>query len=512
MAKKSSKSKEKLNKPKEKVKKNKKIKEAKSEPIDINKVRAAFYAKQLETVEKDLQLVSNSVIEPERLSSGVLTVDYIFGGGFIGLVSIAGEEGTAKTSICYHTLAIAKAKLDLPFVGFYDAEGAISPKYTENIWKPFGLDLKHLLSKKGREDGFYYYRDQVIERMFDYLKKALKMMPDKNWVSDANSWCYFFPKRDEYFKKLMEVMEMKPSKALSGGAHYVVPTENSKPEGLFSVDSFASLLTREEEDKEDTGTTRSAMEAAAFAKHLKRVKVDSLEKKIVILGTNHLGSHVRTQYGGPDEQQYEKMGNSLKYFSDQRARAYNRASSSASKYGKFDYDKDNSKFGIEKSVEGSGSDRYAYKEIKNVKNKFGNPGLKAPFRVWVSDHSGKPRGIDPVFDVYMFLKITGQLGTTKSGKKGKNLVFKLKPSFGKKRAEALNASEPFSFLTLKTLVIGEYTNDNSLIRKAVSELGISIKPKLRETLFAQLKNDDLLYSSSKEVKEEDDEDVDYEEI
>lgn len=477
--------------------------------------RAAFYAKQLETVEKDLQLVSNSVVDPDRLSSGVLCIDYVFGGGFIGIGSLAGEEGSAKTTSVYHTLGVAKANLNLPYVGFYDAEGAISTKYSGNIWKPFGLEVKELLSKKGRSQGFYYYRDQVIERMFDYLKKALKMMPDKNWVEEANSWCYFFPKRDDHFKRLMEIMEVKPSKALSTGAFYVVPTENSKPEGLFGVDSFASLLTREEEDKEDTGSVRSAMDAAAFAKHLKRVKIDAMEKKIVILGTNHLGSHVRQQFGGPDEQQYEKMGNALKYYSDQRARLYSRASSSATKLSSFfTYDKDNSKFGIEQSVEANGSDRYAYKEMKNVKNKFGNPGLKTVFRVWVSDYRGKPRGIDPAFDVFVYLKTTNQLINAPKGK-GKGYVFDLKPSIGKKKQGLLNSCKPFTFLTLKTLVIGEYTNNNSLIRKGLSEMGIDKKPNLRESLFKQLKEDDSLWSyetteSSKNDEEESE--VDYEEL
>jgi len=408
-----------------------------------------------------------------------------------------------NTTATYHTLANSHAILKLPYTGFYDAEGAISPKYTTNIFEPFGLDIKHLLSKEGRKDGFYYFKDQVIEKMFDYLKKTLHLMPDKNWSSEAQAWCYYFRKRDDDHKALMSVMGVKPDQKLSAGGFYVCPTDNSGPEGFFGVDSFAALLTRQEEEKEDTDKPkRSAMEAAAFAEHLKRVVVDLAEKKVIMLGTNQLGSHVRQVYGHPDDQQYEKGGNALKFYSIARARFFSRAGSASKKFGPFEADKDNSKFGIEQSVEGKGFDRYAYKEIKNTKNKFGKPGLKTFIRVWVSDTDGKPRGIDPAFDVFMHLRNTFQLVKTSKG-----FQFDLKDSVGKKRAGLLNSCKPFKFEALKTLVIGEYTNNRELIQKGMKMLGIEQKIDLRASLLKQLKLDDSMYSSIRDSAKVDEEDL-----
>lgn len=510
--------KEKVNKTKKAIKDNAKgdIKSKKNKEEGSTEIKslAAFYAKHLKGVEDDLSLVSNSMIEAERVSSGSLCIDWIFGGGFVpGMSSVSGEEQTGKTTVGYHTLAQAHGVLHLPYTGLYDAEGAVSPKYTGRIWEPFGMDVKHLISKAGREDGFYYFRDQVIEKMFDYLKQTMAKMPDKNWNSTIGSWCYQFPKRDEYFKTLMQFMGVKPDqKASAGGNFYICPTDYSGPEGFFMADSFAALLTREEENKEETGDShQNAKEASAFSKHLKRVKVDLAEKKIVMLGTNQLGSHVRKVYGHPDDQLYEKGGNALKYYSEARGRFFSRAGSAAAKLGPFTADKDNSKFVIEDSVEyEGGKDRYALKEAKNTKNKFGPPGLKTFIRVWVSDGKGKPRGIDPVFDVFHHLTNTGQLIKVKG-----NIQFKLKDSVGKKRAGKLNALPPFKFSSLKTLVIAEYIGSSELLRKAMKQLGADFKPNLRESLFKQLKSDDSVYSTIKERNKTEDElmeddDADYE--
>lgn len=476
-----------------------------SKIVDMQSRMAAFYAKKLIKVENALHLVSNSVVEPERVSTGSLQLDWVFGGGLMpGMSSVAGEEASGKTTAVYHTLAQSHAVLHLPYVGFYDAEGAISPKYSGRIFKSYDLDIKKLLSKEGRNVGFYYFKDQVIEKMFDYLKKTLHLMPDKNWSSEAQSWCYFFRKRDDDHKQLMSAMEVKPDQALSTGPFYVCPTNYSGPEGFFGVDSFASMLTRGEEEKEDTDKPkRSAIEAAAFSEHLKRVVVDLSEKKVHMLGTNQLGSHVRAVYGSPDDQQYEKGGNALKYYSIARARFFSRSPSGAKKLAAhFDVDKDNSKFGIEDSVEWSGKDRYAYKEVKNVKNKFGKPGLKVFIRIWVSDAKGNPRGIDPVFDVFMHLRNTDQLR-----KASKGYTFDLKDSIGKKRAGKLNALKPFKFEAFKTLIVGEYINDENLIRKAMSMLKLDVKVDLRNSLFKQLVKDESMYSTIRESAKVDEEDM-----
>ena len=471
---------------------------------------ALFYAKESKEIENDLTLVSNTIKEPERLSTGVLVLDWISGGGKVpGLVIVAGQEASGKSTQLFHTVAQSHGVFKLPTTKLYDAEGSTSPKYAGNIFEPFGMDLKKLMTPQGREEGFYYFRNNVIERMFDYLKRTLSQMPDKNWVSQIDSWAYFFPKRDEIAKRLMQIMDVRADKTLSaGGDFYVCPTDYAGPEGLFGVDSFASLLTKAEEVKEDSDKgKRSALEASAFAEHLKRVKVDLFDKKIIMMGTNQLGSHVRQVYGGPDDQEYEKGGNALKFYSDERSRTYSRSAGAIKGLGPFTWDKDNSKFSIEDSVEFDGTDRYAIKEAKNTKNKFGKPGLKTYYRVWVSDANGKPRGIDPVFDVWAHLRNTGQLG-----KDGQAFKFRLKDGVGKKRAAKLNALKGFKFPTFKKLIIAEYTNNVALLREAMKELGADFKPDLRISLFKQMRNfEEEVYSnikSSAKTESEEMEDAD----
>src|SRR5690606_37815636 len=116
---------------------------------------------------------------------------WLFGGGFVpGLTLNSGEEQSAKTTALYDTLATSMSKLKLPYNMLYDAEGSVSKKYTANIWTPFALDVEELISEKGRAKGFYYYRDQVIERMFDLVKQRLMLIPHKNWNNDSKTWCY----------------------------------------------------------------------------------------------------------------------------------------------------------------------------------------------------------------------------------------------------------------------------------------------------------------------------------
>lgn len=479
-----------------------------------------FYASRSDDIDTSLQLVSNTLQDVDRISTGVLQIDWMLGGAMVpGLTIFSGEEQSGKSTALFHSLASSVGVLKLPYNVLYDAEGSVSKHYTGSIWAPFGLDADELISKKGKEKGFFYVRNQVIEKMFDYVKKTLKNVPDKHWNSEAKSWAYYFPKRDDDAKAMMEMMGAKPDRTLSANsAFYVVPTEYSGSEGLFCADSFASLLTKASEEKEDSGSERSAMEASEFSKQLKRIKVDLFDKKIAMLGTNQLRSHVRAVYGGPDAQLYDAGGNALRFYSEARARFFSRSASSAKKFGgSFDYDREASQFGIEKSVEADGTDRYAYKEIKNTKNKFGKPGLKTLIRIWVSDANGKPRGIDPVFDVFMHLYNTRQI--RKTGKNKAPYAFSLDVTLGKEFSGRMNDAEPFTFLTLKKLVVGEYTDNARLVKEAANELGISFKPRLRDRLFKQLKHDDgglysnIRKSSNTEAEEmEDDDGEDYEEL
>lgn len=456
---------------------------------------AAFYSKALDKVEKETRIYSNNVTFVDRLSSGILVYDWVNGGGILpGMCSIAGPEASGKTTTEYHVQA-SGILANLPINAFWDAERTLNPKLAGRIWDPFGLDFKKYLDKP--ELGFRYYRHNVIEKLFDYMVKMLNTMPDKAWQPDAQAWSYIIPKRDEYFKRLMDSMGLKADRNLTNEHEYICLTDNAKAEGLFCLDGFAAMLTNDTEEKE-AKSGRRAEEASAFSLHLRRVAGKLVDKQFIMLGTNQLRDVPGQTYGDPH---YEPGGNAIKFYSSMRCRITSRAVMEG-----FERDKDNGSFCKEQSVEGDGTDRYAFKAYKNTKNKYGIPGLSAHARVWVSDRNGNPRGFDPVFDVLQHLLNTKQV-VRKAGK----LKFKLNDTIGKKTARMLNDSSPCGFDTLKRLVLSETTGRRDLLKQAAKELGINADPKLRSKLFAQMKVDESLWSVTENLKAKK-EATDYEEL
>lgn len=458
---------------------------------------AAYYSGALDDVEKSTRIYSNNITFTKRLSSGILVYDWINGGGILpGMCSIAGQEGSGKTTTVYHAQASA-ILMNFPFNGFWDAERTLNPELAGKIWEPFGLELDKYL--KNPKLGFRYYRNNVIEKFADFMVEILNKMPDKVFQPEANQWSYVIPKRDEYFKRMMQAMGLKPNKTLTNEHEYVCLTENDNPEGLMALDSFAAMLTNDTEEKEQK-SNRRAEEASAFSTHLKRFIGKVTDKQCILLGTNQLRTTPGQTYGDPE---YEPGGGALKFYSSMRDRI--RSAAVPEGWGR---DKENGAQGIEDSVEGSGVDKYMYKAYKNTKNKFGVPGLKATARVWISDRNGKPRGFDPAYDVLQHLLNTKQV-IRASGK----LKFNLKPTVGKQLAAMLNDSKPCGFDTLKRLVLAETTERPDLLKKAAKELGINKNPKLREKLFAQMRVDNTLYQVHESLKaKKAKEDEDYESL
>lgn len=436
---------------------------------------AAYYAKQIDGIEKGLSVFSNTTKTADRLSSGVLVFDWTAGGGLTLFSAIAGLEASGKTTLCTHALASSLTN-KLPFTGFWDAEGTLNIDYATEIWRPFGINMQEVMDDISY--GFRYYRNNVIEKFFDYLVKVLNHMPDKVWLPEENTWAFAFPKRDDYFGKMMHELELKPSRALSNEKQHICPTEDSRPQGLMCVDSLAAMMTNEDEESEQS-SNRRAKEASAFSMHLKRVMGKLPEKQFLLLGTNQLRVVPGVTYGEPYT---EPGGNAIQFYSSMRWRSFSRAVPKG-----YERDGDNGKIAVEPSVEGKGTDRYMYKEITNTKNKFGRPGLKTSYRVWISDVGGNPRGIDPAFDVYQHL-----LNTQQISEKGNKITFQLRPSLGK--VAGLLNGKVFKFETLKTLIIGEVTDRKDLTVRAAKELGINVSPKLRARLFKQMHTDRGIYS------------------
>lgn len=492
---------------------NKKSKQ-KKESAPISKTTfnpgVAFYGKQLDAVEKQVRMPSNSLRYLEPLSTGMLQLDRALSGGWHNVfASIAGPEASGKTTAMYHGMATALRKPELKFCLHIEPEGTLNTEFAGNVFSQFNLNYQDLMDDD--RSPLRYYRRQVIEKVFDLMHGVLKQMPDKVWVPEAKCWGYVIPKRDKYWSSLMEAMQLTPDKKLSSDMDYMCLTDYAGIEGGVFLDSLAAMVTENDDEKETRSKIRAA-EAGAFSLHLKRVVARVASKGLVFPAVNQLRKVPGHTYGDPN---YEPGGEAIKFYSAQRLRISARA---PEKNAEIVRDKDAPEQALEDSVHVKGAkDRYKYKFFKNTKNKIGFPGLRGWMRVWVADAFGAVRGFDPFFDTLEYLRDTGQIKRT-GRKKGETLfAFRLKDSIGKKRAALLNDLPEFTYLQLKMLVLAEVEGDIKLFKQLGQDLDVNAsmlkRVELRASLFQQIRADkSVLQIKQKEAKEDDEDDDDVEEL
>jgi hypothetical protein len=112
--------------------------------------------------------------------------------------------------------------------------------------------------------------------------------------------------------------------------------------------------------------------------------------------------------------------------------------------------------------------------------------MKALSRVWISDYKGKPRGFDPVFDTFEYLRLTGQVEGT-PGKKGFVIT-------GFDQLKGIH----FDWPSFKKLILCEDLRDREGFNAIQKKLKIKSEIKLRQVCFKQLKKGtamDLYYQS-----------------
>ena len=456
-------------------------------------------ATRLDKIESKTGMMSNTVKYLQPHSFGLLSTDLLFNGGlYAGFSSIAGQEQSGKTLTVNHSVA---SSLDMTgdqlFTFFIDGEGALSPELAASIYKMHGIDYSAFVDSRDNPLA-RYYRENVIETTFDLMKAWLDMFPKRMWIEKENTWAYVFKKRDANDKLLMSAYGVKDSKALNTESKFVCPTDNNKVVGIICIDSLASMLTERDEDNEERSKIRAA-EAQAFSLHLKRVSSKLSSVGAVLLGTNQIRKNPNANFGNPE---YEPCGDAVKFYTHQRARLASRVTgftSTAKREKEGDFFYEPSVFNPKRS------DRYAFKAMRNTKNKPGNPNKRSWMRVWVADHEGNPRGIDPFYDTYMYLLDTHQINRRKGGSKKNNLAFNLHKSVGK-AALRLNDSSGFNEFDLKTLILGEFFGTRELMKTSSDKFGFSKAPKLREALFNQMKTYPDIKATGVDTVEEDDED------
>lgn len=126
----------------------------------------------------------------------------------------------------------------------------------------------------------------------------------------------------------------------------------------------------------------------------------------------------------------------------------------------WDRDSENGGVCVEESVEGEdggGFDYYAFKGIRNIKNKWGTPFRKGMCRVWIEDKFGKARGFDPVYDAWSFYSALGVI----EGNRKKTFRINLKETSGGE----------YTWESFKLIILAETKKSGKLRTRAV-DLGV----------------------------------------
>lgn len=472
-------------------------------PSDPRLAISAFYTKKIETVESKTHLVSNVSKYCDPLSTGFLTLDWLYNGGLFNVMaSVAGPEGSSKSTQLEATMASGVSKR-LLFASHIDAEGTINDDYAQRKFAMFGLDYYKLQRGEDGERRYRYYKENVIEPIFDYMHSLLKTMPQKVWVPKLESWAYIFDKRDPDEAKLMNIYNVEPDKSLSRNDKFVCPTEYGGIEAGFFLDSFAAMVTSDDDDGESKGRRRAA-EAAAFSDQLKRISARLSNRGCLMFGVNQVRESPNATGPSRGPTYYEPGGNALKFFTAQRSQVFSVNSGFPSFFG-VKYEKDFGGFAEPSVLDPNAVDLYDFKRVKSTKNKPGNPNKVAYLRVWKADHNGDGHGYDPVYDTYFYLTSTKQIV-----REGRKLRFRLRKSVGKNRAALLNDLAPFDDRAFKTLILSEVFGGRELIKQALDAMRMSKKVDLRKALFEQIQSDKRVLALGTKKKSKDDEDEDFE--
>lgn len=400
---------------------------------------------EYDALEVKYEMIGGSTKSLDKISSDCLVLDLVTGGGFTptGINQMAGFEGAGKTTSILHTLGRALFERRIGYVGINDVENTVDMPYLEGI---FGPRFDKLLMDKLR-----YSDKEILETYFDFVRSVIRTLPDKVWIEEANAFCYRLnleiAKHKEHANRLSD-FGIKPDSKLSDKKRLIIPTDDSNPQALFMLDSFPSLITEGADERESDESGGMSERARKLAEILPKFTGRLRRKGVCILGTNQLRERPGVQYGDPV---YEPMGNTLKFYSALRNRVTDRSVKSYS--DSFKSDKDAPQLVVEDNPLG-GKDYYSFKEFKNTKNKAGTPFLRGWTRIWTADPNGQGHGIDPVFDLWEYLSLTGQVKGGRTFKRGFEITLPgIQKALGGK---TLNWSD-FKLLVLAEKFGGKYS-------------------------------------------------------
>lgn len=427
----------------------------------------AYLDSVLDGIEKDYSM-SNTVLDKyeKRTSTGLLCLDIVLGGGILGggAYTVLGLEQSAKSTLA-NTIMSNMMNTNIPVVSYIDAEGSTSPDYLEAILQNFSsneeLTVEDLFGLKDSKTGKWikpakvrYYAISELEKVYDYIARLQRNLPDKVRIGDD---FYIVYENTKVNQKLVGSVYDKEYFRTTGKLR--VPVDNFDMQALILIDSYPALLPA----KMDTEELSSAMaiQARAYSEQTKRVRGRMRSKRMTIIGVNQMRLKPGVVYGPST---YEPAGESLKHFSDVRLQLTSRALSGVptNPKGKGQIEEEQSV-----TIEGA-TDQYRYIHVRAIKNKLSTPYLETWLRLWITDGQ-RARGFDLVWDTFYYGTLTGQI----IGKREK-ILFRLIQETGELR----ESSKPMKWLEFKTMILGEKPDIAAVCKK------VGLKPVLLRKFFA----------------------------
>lgn len=389
--------------PKNAEKQASKSKAKKESPKDSLPEYLKTFAKAVEKEGADLDMKAVTLNAGERIrwavSTGSLVTDLICGGGYsVGRYACPfGPEASGKTTGAME--AIASAIADGIVCAFYDSEGSFDIEYFSRILKKHcGLALEDVIAEIDENGNvkrpglFYYIQPSSAENCFIHASRIAKALPDVVY-SKKDGWCW---------------------QTIEGKNEVNTPREiGGRATAFFIIDSLKALVPQQQVENDQAG--QMAQLAAALSNSFPKLTAWIGRKRIAVMYINQLRKNPGAKFGSPE---YEPCGDSAKFYSSMRVRYSACALSTV--------DGDFFKTGVEvedakgvaeeePSWDGTGIDRYRYAKIKTIKNKQFSPYQTAYVRYRYEKSSAPGDGIDPSFDVYGYLYLTGQC-SKKTGK------------------------------------------------------------------------------------------------
>ena len=275
----------------------------------------------------------------------------------------------------------------------FDHENALDPSYLERILGCALIDImgKKELVKRGTTSKYvwvekpklYYFQPNTGEQTFRYTHRLLASLPDKlEW---QNKWYQVFEKDPKL-----------PNQFQKDGKFWIPDPDNGRVQAVFIYDSLVTMTP--ESRMEDDEKSPIAKTARLFSDQVPIVRPLLGRKRCLIVATNQERTNPMAMMSAPN---YEPAGDTVKYASDIRIRISTCAISNIGA-GK-------GQIMEEKCWTGNGVDKYRVSKIKTTKNKCFSPFRECFVRLWFENNGQPGHGIDPVWDTYEYLRLTGQI-------------------------------------------------------------------------------------------------------